>query len=160
GSFEDPRQETKAGKFGALPKEWAHYQGLYVNGNKVILSYTVGKSHVLEMPTFEWRGGLPVFTRNFHIDKSPEPMLLQVCETQNPKGQSIGGVPVLINQTPTNASFTAATAIATPQETAWEIRDVGGIRLKLPAFDQPIDFKVLVTQGDATVFTNLVTAFK
>ena len=39
GKWDDPRE----GKEGPLPRDWAHYKGLYVHGDKVVLSYTVGE---------------------------------------------------------------------------------------------------------------------
>ena len=44
--LKDPRPDRR----GPLPKDWARYQGLYLDGDKVILSYTVGGCPVLEMP--------------------------------------------------------------------------------------------------------------
>lgn len=35
-------------RYGPLPKSWIHYKGLYKNGNNIILSYTVGKTHIKE----------------------------------------------------------------------------------------------------------------
>ena len=49
GSFVDPRKERQ----GSLPKDWAHYEGLYVNGSRVILKYRVGSTEVLETPGLE-----------------------------------------------------------------------------------------------------------
>src|SRR5689334_11733129 len=46
GKWDDPRE----GKEGPLPRDWAHYKGLYVHGDKVVLSYTVGDMDVLEVP--------------------------------------------------------------------------------------------------------------
>jgi hypothetical protein len=41
--------DTKETRFTApLPKEWAKYRGLYVHGDRVVLSYTVGDREVLE----------------------------------------------------------------------------------------------------------------
>ena len=43
GSFDDPRPKGRDGRpYGPLPRRWAHYRGLYHNGGRVILSYTVG----------------------------------------------------------------------------------------------------------------------
>ncbi|MBN9121573.1 MAG: hypothetical protein J0I06_20900 [Planctomycetes bacterium] len=43
--------ETAEKRFTApLPKEWAKYRGLYVHGDRVVFSYTVGGREVLESP--------------------------------------------------------------------------------------------------------------
>ncbi len=49
GSFEDPRLIAVDGRpFGPLPREWAHYKGLYHHGDNVIIKYSVGDAEVLE----------------------------------------------------------------------------------------------------------------
>lgn len=63
GSFGDPR----ARKLGPLPKEWAHYTGLYRHGDRVVLSYRVGALEVLESPWFEEIDGAPVFSRSLQV---------------------------------------------------------------------------------------------
>jgi glucose/arabinose dehydrogenase len=45
--WDDPRE----GGEGPLPRDWAHYRGMYLHGDKVVLSYTIGDCDVLEMPT-------------------------------------------------------------------------------------------------------------
>ena len=47
GDLKDPR----AGDYpplGHLPKDWAHYKGLYMSGDKVVFKYTVGAADVWE----------------------------------------------------------------------------------------------------------------
>ena len=58
-SIEDPRSDH----LGPLPREFAHYTGLYINDNKVILSYTVGDAQILELPNFT-NGS---FAREYHV---------------------------------------------------------------------------------------------
>ena len=55
GSFEEPRKPEDGvyPPLGPLPKSHAHYEGLYVDGDKVVLKYTVGGDEVLEMPGLE-----------------------------------------------------------------------------------------------------------
>jgi glucose/arabinose dehydrogenase len=51
--FKDPRPAP----YGPLPKSVGRYNGLYINGQRVVFSYTVGDCHVLETPGFianEW----------------------------------------------------------------------------------------------------------
>ena len=71
GLFDDPRFTARDGrKFGPLPKKWADYKGLYYHGDKVILSYTVGGSQILELPGMEKSGGHTIFTRTLNIGRS------------------------------------------------------------------------------------------
>lgn len=49
GSFEDTRQRARDGQaYGPFPKEWMDYKGLYKHGNRVVLSYSIGDTAVLE----------------------------------------------------------------------------------------------------------------
>ena len=52
GSFADDRRvEGRDGlRYGPLPRDWARYRGMYYHGQNVILSYSVGKTDILEMP--------------------------------------------------------------------------------------------------------------
>ena len=48
-SFADPRFVAVDGRpFGPLPREWAHYKGLYVHGDRMIIRYTVDDADVFE----------------------------------------------------------------------------------------------------------------
>jgi len=82
--LKDPRSPAQ----GPLPKDFAHYQGLYVNGDNVVLSYKVGTTEILELPGYEKLGELGVFTRTLKIDPSRDGLTLNVCELT---GQSDAG---------------------------------------------------------------------
>ena len=64
GQSGDPRP----GQQGPLPKDYAHYRGLYRHTDKTMFSYTVGKMGVLEIPGYVKRGEVSVFTRTFQIE--------------------------------------------------------------------------------------------
>lgn len=64
GVVADPRP----GKQGPLPKEYGHYRGLYRRNNHTLFTYSVGGMSVLELPGYEKRGEVSVFTRTFQID--------------------------------------------------------------------------------------------
>ncbi len=66
--FKDPRHKQQ----GPLPEDWAKWKGIYVNGEQVILSYTVGKASVLEMPSYNDEFG--AFIRIFEVSNANEAM--------------------------------------------------------------------------------------
>ncbi len=72
----DPRPKP----FGPLPREHGRYGGLYVHGDKLVLSYAVSGTEVLEMPGFEAKEGLEVFTRAFQVARPAAPLLHLVCD--------------------------------------------------------------------------------
>ncbi len=80
GSFEDPRFTARdKRKFGPLPREWAHYNGLYQYGDRVIISYSIGKAKVLETFGLEIVDGQPVFTRTLNITSSDKTLKMRIA---------------------------------------------------------------------------------
>jgi hypothetical protein len=75
GKFDDPR----AKKHGPLPKDWAHFKGMYVNGKRVVLKYTVGGVEVLESPWAFKEGNRTVFVRTFDVGPSSKEMQIELC---------------------------------------------------------------------------------
>ena len=92
-SFEDPRMLGLDKKpYGPLPRDWAHWKGLYVNEDKVILSYTVGGTKILEMPSLEKLGQHSAIVRTLNISPSEHDLILEVASSDsgNIEEHSIG----------------------------------------------------------------------
>ena len=85
-TFDDPRPSHQ----GPLPKDWAHYRGLYRNGEKVIFSYDVGGVGVLDMPGAFKVGQQTVFTRTLRIEPSDKPMRLFNFDSAKLSGVGMG----------------------------------------------------------------------
>lgn len=86
GTFADPRFTARdKRKFGPLPREWAHYKGLYQYQDRVIISYTVGDAKVLETFGLETLDDQPVFTRTLNISPSEKPLKMRIA----PSGTSV-----------------------------------------------------------------------
>ncbi len=81
GKWDDGKRVVgKDGKpYGPLPREWAHYEGLYLNGNRAVISYTVNGVSVLESPGLYEVKGSPVFTRTINLGESDKPLKLRVA---------------------------------------------------------------------------------
>jgi hypothetical protein len=155
GKWDDPRQPAE----GPLPKEWAKYRGLYMHGDKVVLSYTVGDCPVLEMPGAAGQGKVSAFVRNFTLGPSAKPLGILVCEEPGASGHigksSSGDLAVLQVD---NGRIVAGVAGA-PTDSRWEVVN-GRIHLLLPALKQETSLKVFVARigkGDETTFAALVT---
>lgn len=78
GNFSDKRPEFKGRKYGPLPKEQVKWKGIYVDGNDVTLSYTVGKASVLER--FAAAGNS--FTRSLDVTAAGVPLTAIICEAK------------------------------------------------------------------------------
>ena len=83
GSFEDPRFHGLDGRpFGPLPRDWAHYKGLYYHGRKVVVKYAVGDAEVHESFGLEYDGDRPVFTRTLNISPGTGKLHLRIAPSE------------------------------------------------------------------------------
>jgi hypothetical protein len=82
GKLEDPRTRQQ----GPLPKDWTHYEGLYVNGDQVVLSYTVGGVPVLETPGSDGSA----FTRTIQFTKAAKDVTLVLASGVSPNAPTLG----------------------------------------------------------------------
>ena len=149
----DDYLDPRADRQGPLPKQWAHYRGLYIDGDRVVLTYSVGVSEILELPGVETTDHGPVFTRMIRVGKSAVPLTLLVADTggssitNRQSGPAPGSVVVLGDTTITNGHVLAVTARGVPNGATWEIVS-GALRLKLPVLPEGATFQVAIWGGD------------
>jgi glucose/arabinose dehydrogenase len=136
-NFTDPRENHQ----GPLPRDWARYRGLYRHGKSVVLSYTVGKTDVLEMPSVETLDGETVVNRILKIGKSSEPLSMLVVESPAAQANLSANVAVL-----KEGDHRIVAALAGVADAAWEFNE-GKLVLKPPASEKPISFQVSLWKG-------------
>lgn len=119
GTFKDPRPNP----YGPLPKDVSHYSGCYLNGNNVVLKYTVGGTEILEMPGALGSGANAVFTRTIHIAKSAGPLSILLANGEG--GAQLKGAP-------------EGSAIK---------NENGTLSVTLPAITKPVTFKIAQWAG-------------
>ncbi len=85
--FVDPRSQP----YGSLPREWGHYRGLFLHGNRVVLSYTAGDRGVLDSPWLEQRDGLTAFTRTLEFGPG-SPLKGRVCQLGGARHGLVAGL--------------------------------------------------------------------
>jgi cytochrome c5 len=120
GNFADPRLRGRDNKpYGPLPRQWLHFRGTYLNGNKVVIAYTVGDAEILELPGYEGLARNLAFSRCLTVGKSSHDLLLRVCPTNS--------AVVLVG--------TNATKIL--QEDGFNV-------LRIPASETPLKVKLLI----------------
>ena len=76
GSFKDPRELP----YGPLPRKWAHFKGLYLNKDQVVLSYSVGNANLLELASFRAIAGGKEMSRTLNIRGADRDLLLLACD--------------------------------------------------------------------------------
>jgi glucose/arabinose dehydrogenase len=157
GSFEDPRSLP----LGPLPRDWAHYKGLYLNGDRVTFSYTVGRTDVLDQPGFATVSSAaganvvaqPVFLRTFAIGRTSEPLSLRVADA--PDGAMLERKESYVQIRRIGIGENRLVGFrGLPASAEWRIA-AGQLVLRLPAMSQPTQFVLAIgprlTGGQANV---------
>ena len=155
-SFSDPRVAAQ----GPLHAAWAHYKGLFLNGDKVVLSYTVGDVDVLELPDVIAKDGQDVFTRTIRVGKSAAPMSVLICDVPQAVSVPSEGVAQKGMAALENGSVTAALIIGETQGAALAILDNSRIVLRLPALIAATTFKIAIWNGTRTDLSKFVGLIK
>jgi hypothetical protein len=92
GSFEEIRLRGRDEKpYGPLPRDWAHYKGLFLHGNRAVIHYTVGDAEIYELPGYEMNGTETVFTRTLEIGKSTKDLKLRIAPSKTAVAAPGGG---------------------------------------------------------------------
>lgn len=148
-SFKDPRTFP----FGPLLKTQAHYKGLYLCGDKVVLNYDIAGVDVLELPGATGQGSTQLFTRTFHIAPTKSPLSLRICDAQSG---------ALVSKTsPAIASIDGEKSIRVTStlEGAWLHATGSRIQLDLPALTKATTFTVAIWSGDKAAAENAPALF-
>lgn len=124
GSFNDPREVP----YGPLPRDWAHWKGLYLHEKQVVLAYSVGAMSVLEMPALERSGKRAAFVRTLNLSPCAVENVLQVAFDPKRHAQLFGldGLKTVGAETPASESLAVLalpTAAKGPSVTAGLVSD-------------------------------------
>ena len=139
--------------YGPLPRAWAHYKGLYVHGNKVVLSYTVGARGVFEMPSLH---GENVFIRNLHIAPGTSEIVMQVAQGTDAKPLDGSRNIVQIAGAKPNENVIAAAVLG--DTGLWDLADGKNLRLRIPAATKAHRLRVLIWNGPANAVKDFAKA--
>lgn len=83
GVFDDPRALGRDGRpYGPLPNAWLKYKGLFHDGIRTMLSYSVGSAPILELPSVIERPTAPIFVRQLRIGPADHDLLLRVGDEE------------------------------------------------------------------------------
>ncbi|MCW5558153.1 MAG: hypothetical protein KIT22_10030, partial [Verrucomicrobiae bacterium] len=154
GSFSDPRKDH----LGPLPKDWAHYEGLFVNGDRVVLQYTVGAAPVLESPGYRAEPAGGAFTRTFQFLKDASNVALLLAEGLSVETATqvspASGEPFAGTYALKEGGSLTVSGFSVPKGAALQVRE-GALTLRLPkvaanepftlAFSRGADAKPLVS---------------
>src|SRR4030095_4999679 len=163
--FADPRKlPTGPGAakipFGPMPREWSKYRGLYLHGDKVVVTYTVGTAGIMEMPGSEKAGDVDVVTRTFNILSGGEGASVVIAD--GPEGSTAtteNGVGIASNSAVDSDSRVVAAVIGSPAGAQFQANG-GRLTFKLPKLEQGAKFKVVYARGASADVAKLTEAVK
>lgn len=139
GDFTDPRSEP----YGPIPESTGRYDGLYVVGKSVVLSYTVGGTKVYEQPGSVAKGGQTGFVRTFKTDKAKADIKALICEVEGGNGSVQKNIAQLVT---TEGNVTAVGGVELPKGATLEV--VGNqVVLKLAKGTPAATFKLVIWSG-------------
>ncbi len=141
GEFTDPRAEP----FGPLPEEWCRWDGLYVNGPSVVLSYTVLGTKIHEQPGMFGLGNEIAFTRTFQTTKAKANLIALLAEVEGATAKMEGGTLTLT--TGTNVTWIALAGA--PKGVTLEVTADSRALLKIAKGTSPALFSVFIWRGEA-----------
>jgi hypothetical protein len=87
---DDQRVVGRDGRqYGPLPKGWGRFRGHYQFADRVVLSYTIGSTSVLESPGVDFQIGseLPIFTRTVQLGPREKELILVIDSTPQESSQ-------------------------------------------------------------------------
>lgn len=154
GAFKDVRLRGRDGKpYGPLPRDWAHYRGLYLHGQQVILSYLVGTTSILEMPGLLDTSPVPIFIRTFNFGSRDQELVLQIAHEpklkMTPRTMDLapGDSPTLsLFGNPNGNHLNLAVVHSLPGMRLESTAD-GNLRLHVPAGKEPLAFALYLANG-------------
>ncbi|MCX6854558.1 MAG: c-type cytochrome [Verrucomicrobia bacterium] len=92
GGYEEVRFiATDKNPYGPLPRDWMRFKGLHQQGDRSILSYSIGTAQVLESPGFELQEGKLIFTRTLEVGPCETVLEMRVADesqTVTSRGQT------------------------------------------------------------------------
>lgn len=141
GSFKDARPEP----FGPLPLNQGRYDGIYVVGDKVVITYTVGRTKVYEHPTTVEKHDLLGFVRNFQIDDAKSALAMMVCDVEGTAGVIEKGIATLAYG---DCCVTMVGLAGAPKGVELEIQNKTQVVLRIPQGTSAGKFKVVIWKGE------------
>ena len=140
----DPRPR----RVGPLPRDAAHYRGMYLHGDRVVLSYTAGDVEVLDAPWAVTIAGRTAFTRTIRIEKSAAPVTLLLADVDAPDARPTPVADGIAAIAAGDGAVTAAALVGAPAAVTLRA-NAGRLQLEVAPHDAPAIFTVALWHGPA-----------
>ncbi|PPK98969.1 DUF6797 domain-containing protein [Parapedobacter indicus] len=150
-NFRDPRNpigEADSYRYGPLPEQFGRWNGLYLKGDDIGLSYTIGTTNILEYPSSTRFGTETAFSRTFALDGLQHALYLNVAEVGNELDTEVTGSVLYIYHGEARDTVTAIGVVTNHAEGLRpSIVDNKYITVRFPPTDAPIEATVLMWNG-------------
>lgn len=150
-SFRDPRNlPGNAGphRYGPIPERIGRWNGVYLKGDDVGLSYTIGTTTVMEHPSSIHFGEETAFSRTFKLADLQRPLYLNVAEVGDSSYTETTGSVLYIYQGESRDSVTAIGVVTDAMESlAPTLVDNKYITVRFPQTDKPVEANVIMWNG-------------
>ena len=147
---EDPRAQHQ----GNLPG--TKWRGIYLHGNSTVLSYSIGRQAILEVPGSEMRDGVRVFTRTFTVGAGNDARRLLIADAPGESRPTANGIVAMEK----DGVVIAAALRGTPQNANIVADKNGRIVLELPALAKETTFQVALGSVPAADADKLASALQ
>lgn len=127
-----------------LPDNWAKWRGLHLQGDSVVLDYSVGGVSVLEKVSFRWVSGQPVFTRILQFDQKMPRSTLLLGWLPNGEVRGLAGFGQV--RDPISQRYVAALVNGVDMA-GWLIGPGGRLVLSLPELERAKPVRIDLTFG-------------
>jgi|GEM_PF-775315 len=142
--FIDTREEP----YGPIPEEKGHYKGLHLHGDRVVLSYLVAGTPVLESPWYVDNNQTGAFVRDLHIGSHDEHLAVLLFDGE---GESVsvkwqGSLQIAHIGTNENSKM-----VAVHDENTVEIVETsdGHVALRLDPNEDERTIRVMIWEGES-----------
>ena len=164
GDFNDPRKlPTGPGAakvpFGPLPHDWAKYRGLYLRGDDVVVTYTVGTAGVMELAGLDKAGDVQLLTRTFNVVSAGAGASVALADAPEGATATIDGFASISGDKKDAENVTVIGVVDAPAGAQLKA-DGGRVSLKLASLAAGQRFKVVYAHGPAADVAKLGDAIK
>ena len=152
-NFRDPRNPPhKEGphRYGPLPEPMGRWNGIYLKGDDVGLSYTIGTTNILEHPSGIRFGTETIFSRTFELDRLQQALYLNVAEVgKDIYTETIGSVLYIYHGEDRDTVTAIGVVAANAEGLKPAIVDNKYITVLFPQADDRVEANVLMWNGPA-----------
>ncbi|MBW3628026.1 MAG: cytochrome c [Gemmatimonadetes bacterium] len=150
--FRDPRpvgpHPEDAGR-GPIPPELGRWSGVYVVGDRAVLSYEVGGTQIFEQP-----GSIKVneevgIVRAFRTGPVTRPLTLVAAEVGAARSWSVQGTTAVFQQGPAGDTLTAVALVGAPRGSRLQVLENRYVTVELPSRAASTPFRVVTWRGAA-----------